>query len=105
LLQSVEGRSQDVIYTHHGWVTAINPPDVLEHFEWMEGYQLLQPSREQLTIKLLARVEITEERLLPVRSRLRSQLGDLAISFERVNELSRRPNGKIELVTSALHVA
>ncbi|HKW15163.1 MAG TPA: hypothetical protein VJS69_11815 [Candidatus Krumholzibacteria bacterium] len=105
LLQSVEGRSQDIIHTHHGWVSAINLQDVLEYFDWVEGYQLLQPSPDRLIIKLLTRVELTEERLLPLRSRLHTQLGDLAVTFERVNELSRRPNGKIELVTRALDVA
>jgi phenylacetate-CoA ligase len=105
LLRGIEGRSQDVIFTHRGIVSALNIQDVLEHFEWVEGYQLLQPSRDQLIIKLLSRMELTEERLLPVRSRLRTQLGDLTITFERVNELTRRPNGKIELVSSGLGVA
>jgi phenylacetate-CoA ligase len=105
LLRRVEGRSQDVILTRRGRVSALNVQDVLEHFEWIEGYQLMQPSREQLVIKLLARAELTEELLNPVRSRLRAQLGDIAVTFVRVNELTRRPNGKIELVASAVGVA
>lgn len=105
LLRGIEGRSQDVIVTHRGWVSALNIQDVLEHSDWIEGYQLIQPSRDRLIIKLLSRVDLTEERLLPVRSRLRTQLGDLTVTFERVNELTRRPNGKIELVASSVGVA
>jgi len=105
LLRGIEGRAQDVIFTHRGWVSALNIQDVLEHFDWIEGYQLLQPSRDRLIVKLLSRDELTEERLLPVRSSLRTQLGDLTITFLRVNELTRRPNGKIELVASAVSVA
>jgi hypothetical protein len=91
--------------TRRGQVSALNIQDVLEHFEWIEGYQLMQPNRDKLVVRLLTRVDPTEERLLPVRSRLRTQLGDLSVTFERVNELSRRPNGKIELVASALGAA
>jgi phenylacetate-CoA ligase len=105
LLRRIEGRSQDVIMTRRGQVSALNIQDVLEHFEWIEGYQLMQPNRDKLVVRLLTRVDPTEERLLPVRSRLRTQLGDLSVTFERVNELSRRPNGKIELVASALGAA
>lgn len=105
LLRRVEGRTQDVIYTRRGMVSALNIQDVLEHFDWIEGYQLIQPAREEIIIKLLARVELTEERLLPLRSRLRSQLGDLTVRIERVDELTRRPNGKIEMVTSSIGVA
>ncbi|HET6463914.1 MAG TPA: hypothetical protein VFH33_08955, partial [Candidatus Krumholzibacteria bacterium] len=105
LLRRVEGRTQDVIYTRRGTVSALNIQDVLEHFDWIEGYQLIQPSRDELIVKLLARTDVTEERLLPVRSRLRTQLGDMTITIERVNELTRRPNGKIEMVTSSIEVA
>lgn len=105
LLRRVEGRTQDVIYTRRGMVSALNIQDVLEHFDWIEGYQLMQPSREKIIIKLLAHAELTEERLLPLRSRLRSQLGDLTVTIERVDELTRRPNGKIEMVTSSIEVA
>jgi phenylacetate-CoA ligase len=105
LLQSVEGRAQDVIHTRHGWVTAISLLDVLEHFDWVEGYQCLQPSREQLVIKLLTRVELSEERLRPLRAYLHTQITGLDFTFERVNELSRGSNGKIELVSRARDVA
>ncbi len=105
LLRRVEGRTQDVILTRRGSVSALNIQDALEHFDWVEGYQLLQPSREELVIKLLARAEVTEERLLPLRARLRTQLGDMTVTIEPVKELTRRPNGKVELVASAVEVA
>jgi len=105
LLRGIEGRSQDVIVTNRGLVSALNLQAVLEHFEWIEGYQIVQPSRDRLVIKLLTRAELTEERLLPVRSRLRTLINDLNVTFERVNELTRRPNGKIELVASLVDVA
>jgi len=105
LLRSIEGRSQDMIFTRRGMVSALNVLDVLEHFAWIEGYQLWQPTREHLVVKLLVRTELTEEQLLPIRSRLRPLLGDLTVTFERVHELARRPNGKVEIVTTAAGVA
>jgi phenylacetate-CoA ligase len=105
LLRSIEGRAQDVIITPRGRVSAINIQAVLDEFAWIEGYQLQQPSLDRLIIKLLSRVEPNEESLLPVRSRLRTQIGDLSVSFERVSELTRRANGKVEMVVSAVEVA
>jgi len=105
LLLRIEGRTQDVIHTRHASVSVLNIQTVLENFAWIEGYQLVQPSRERLVVRLLTRSDLTDERLRPIRAQLTDLLGEMVVDFERVRELARRPNGKIQLVTSALSVA
>jgi phenylacetate-CoA ligase len=104
-LLRVEGRLQDIIYTPNGLVSALSVEDVLEHFDWVEGYQLVQPSRERLVIRLLTRINLTHDQVAPIVAILRPQLGDTVVEFERVGELSRRPNGKIDLVISSVRDA
>jgi phenylacetate-CoA ligase len=98
LLRRVEGRNQDMIYTRRGRISALSIEDVLEKYEWVEGYQMVQPSRERLIVRVLTRTELTPERVAPVKASLRERLGDTIIEFERVGELSRRANGKVDLV-------
>jgi phenylacetate-CoA ligase len=102
LLRRVEGRTQDMIHTPRGVVSALNVEDVLEHLSWVDGYQLVQASKDRLVIRLLTRGIPTADMLAPVGATLERQLGHTRIEFERVPALSRKPNGKIELVVSSL---
>jgi len=94
-----------MIYTRRGRISALSIEDVLEHYEWVEGYQMVQPSRERLIVRVLTRTELTPERVAPVKAGLRERMGDTTIEFERVGELTRRPNGKVNLVISSDAIA
>ena len=102
LLQRIEGRTQDIIYTPRGSVSALILQDTLENFEWVEGYQFVQESRGQLRIRLLTRATLSPERLAPLSRQLREPLGETVVDFEQVRELSKRANGKVEVVISSL---
>ncbi len=102
LLESVDGRLQDVIQTSNGPISALYVTYTMRQFDdWIEGYQVIQHSSDRVTVRLLAKSEFTPERLRPVEALLRKKLGDsMAIEFERVNELTRRRSGKVALVIS-----
>jgi phenylacetate-CoA ligase len=101
-LRSVDGRLQDMVYTTDGnKISALFVTYVIRQFEWIEGYQIFQDSKEKIQMKLLTQVELTTERTRPVTAMLQKRLGaDMEVSYEHVDELTKRPSGKIALVTS-----
>ena len=102
LLAGVEGRVQDMIYTARGAVTSLYVTYAMRQFPWIDGYQVVQKFRDGITIRLLTREPLTAERLAPLTALLRERLGEMTIDYERVDALSRRPSGKVQLVISSL---
>jgi len=102
LLKSVDGRMQDVIQTPNGPITAIYFTFTTQQFIWIEGFQVVQHAKSRVLLRLLTRAELTPERLAPLETKLRAKLGEMTIDYERVDELSRRRSGKVELVISTL---
>ena len=102
ILKSVDGRIQDVLQTPNGPMTTIFFTFTLQKFPWVEGFQVVQHEQGRVLVRLLSRAELTPERLAPVTAALRVRLGAMAIDYERAAELSRRPNGKVQLVISTL---
>jgi phenylacetate-CoA ligase len=104
LLKSVDGRLQDLIYTADGGkITGLYITYVMRQFDWIEGYQVVQENRESIVVKLLTRRDLTPEATAGVTEKLRDKLGaDMRIDYERVDELTRRANGKIQLVISSI---
>ena len=102
-LASVDGRLQDMIYTPRGPITGLYITYTMRQFEsWIDGYQVVQSARNRILIRLLTGASLTAERLAPVTALLREKLGDMTIDYERVDALSRRKSGKVELVISTL---
>ena len=102
-LASVDGRLQDMIYTPRGPITGLYITYTMRQFEsWIDGYQVVQNARNRILIRLLTGASLTAERLAPVTAMLREKLGDMTIDYERVDALSRRKSGKVELVISTL---
>ena len=103
LLRSVDGRLQDVIHTPAGPLSAIYVTYTMRQFDgWVEGYQVVQHAPDGVLIRLVSREPLTPERLAPVTELLRKKLANMTIDYERVNELSRRRSGKVELVVSTV---
>ena len=46
--------------------------------------------------------KLTPDLVDPFLAKLRVRLGDMAIDFERVDEISRRPNGKAQPLISTI---
>jgi len=90
-----------VIQTREGPVTALYVTNIWK-FDWVEGFQVVQHEVDRILVRLLTSVELTPERLAPMTAMLRHKLGDVTIDYERVDALSRRPNGKVDMVVSSL---
>ena len=101
-LARVDGRLQDVVYTPRGSLNGLYITYTMRQFEWIDGYQVVQNARNRIVLRLLTKTSLTAERLAPVTAMLREKLGDMTIDYERVDALSRRSSGKVELVISTL---
>jgi phenylacetate-CoA ligase len=103
-LQSVDGRLQDVVHTPEGATVAFPAINrTMYEFDWLEGYQFVQPSRHRLTVRLLSRTAVTSQLTEAVTARLRARLGDtIAIDYEPVKALERLASGKVALVISSV---
>jgi len=101
-IASVDGRLQDRIYLPDGsHVTALYITWSLRAFDWIEGYQVVQQTRDRILVRILATEDATPERVAPVLERMRIKLGaDIGIDIERVDTLERRATGKVALVIS-----
>ena len=104
LLKSVDGRLQDVVHTSNGPISALYVTYTMRQFDdWIEGYQVVQDSKDHVKVRLLTKSEFSPERLAPVEALLRKKLGDgMHIEFERASELVRRRSGKVALVISSI---
>ena len=97
----IEGRLNDVIRTPHGTINQIWFGIVVRDFSWILGWQVVQSQLDRVLFRLVTSRELTPELLDPFLAKLRVRLGDMAIDFERVDEISRRPNGKAQpLITT-----
>src|SRR5262249_8174983 len=101
-LARVDGRMQDVVYTPRGSVSAIGVSFILREFQWIDGYQIVQSSRDRILLRILTTRPLTSELLAPVTANLRRKLIDVAIDYERVDVLSRKPSGKFETIISTI---
>ncbi|HEX5133142.1 MAG TPA: hypothetical protein VFX92_11740 [Candidatus Krumholzibacteria bacterium] len=104
VLASVDGRLQDVVHTPRGPLSALYVTYTMRQFDdWIDGYQVVQNTKDRMLVRLVTKSPFTPERLAPVTALLREKLGDgLAIEYERVAELERRRTGKVALVISTI---
>jgi phenylacetate-CoA ligase len=102
-LARVEGRIQDMIWTPAGPVTGIVIQFITRDHPWIEGHQVVQDARDRILLRVLTRSELTPELTDPLTARLRVRLGsDMRIDYERVTEISRKPNGKVQSLISTV---
>jgi phenylacetate-CoA ligase len=101
-LARIDGRLQDVIDTPHGPMSQVWFGVVIRDFTWIVGWQLVQSRRGHVVFRLVTTRELTPELLAPFMGKLRTRLGDMAIDFERVDEIARRPNGKFQPIVSTI---
>ncbi|MCI0452726.1 MAG: hypothetical protein L0Z51_10115, partial [Candidatus Latescibacteria bacterium] len=84
ILESVDGRLQDVVQTPNGPVSGLYITYTMRQFDdWIEGYQVVQDAKDRVKVRLLTKTEFTPERLAPVEALLKKKLGDaMQIEFE-----------------------
>jgi phenylacetate-CoA ligase len=101
-LARVDGRSQDVIQTPNGPLTVIWVSFITRDYSWINGFQVVQDARDHIVLRLLTKRELTADLLAQITARLLVKLGGMTIDFERVDTLSRRPNGKAQILISTI---
>src|SRR5262245_25508406 len=68
----LDGRLRDVVHTSNGPVSALYVAYTMRQFDdWIEGYQVVQDSRDRVTVRLMTKTEFTPERLAPVEALLK----------------------------------
>ena len=102
-LLEVRGRSQEFVHTPDGeHLTLLYFSHNLKEFPWVEGYQVVQRTLQHLIIKVRSGRLISTEMKRELETQLRSKLGTTRIDVEQVDELTRRPNGKVAALVSEL---
>lgn len=103
LLQSVEGRLQEVIVRADGEkMTALFIPHLMKEFPWVDGYQVVQAAPGVMTMNLVTGDVRWAEKTGAIELLLRARLGDcMQIAFERVERLRKTATGKTPIVVEA----
>ena len=99
LIQSVEGRSDDVLVTKDGREVGRLDP-VFKGFEGIVEAQIIQRSVDELSVRYVPDESFDRKLLAALRESLCERLGDIEIEFEQVDVIPRTENGKFRAVIS-----
>jgi len=96
LLDRVEGRLQEVLYTTTGdTLTGIFVPHLLKEFKWIKGFQVVQERLDLIRIRLISDVPPAKPDLEPITRKFHEVLGSgMVIVYDSVAELETSANGK-----------
>jgi phenylacetate-CoA ligase len=101
LIQSVEGRSDDVLVTKDGREVGRLDP-VFKGFEGIVEAQIIQRSVDELSVRYVPDESFDRKLLAALRESLCERLGDIEIEFEQVDAIPRTSNGKFRAVISEI---
>jgi phenylacetate-CoA ligase len=101
-LLRIEGRTKETIRTPSGkLLTALFIPHLMKEFEWVEGYQVVQPDASRVTMTLVCRGELTPALTDPIAERLRPRLDPgMRVEFRKVERLQKTATGKTPIVVA-----
>lgn len=97
ILQSIEGRSDDVIFTADGRKIGRLDPVFKADLPVREA-QIIQESLNVVRIRYVPSPEFTPEATRSMKERLRDRIGPVDVIVEPVDELPRTANGKFRAV-------
>ena len=101
IIQEVEGRNDDVIYTADGRQVGRLDPVFKADFPIREA-QIIQESLQQIRVRYVPNPEYTDAAGEAIIGQLQDRLGKTAIILEAVTEIPRGPNGKFQAVKCLL---
>ena len=99
LLASIQGRSNDHVVTrdgtrvHHGYFIYL-----LADKSWIEQFQVVQESREEIVIHVGTHENPVPEDVEWLKSILRKKFGDMKVRIEFARDLPTMPSGKLKYV-------
>lgn len=96
LLESVQGRLDDVVYTADG--RRLGCLDVVHAGMAVREAQVVQEAPERLRVRYVPAPEFTTQTGRAIIDELRSQMGDVEVILEEVDEVPRGANGKFRMI-------
>jgi phenylacetate-CoA ligase len=96
-LASIDGRSDDVIYTEDGRAIGRLDPIFKAHLPIREA-QIIQEAPNRIRVRYVPTREYNAAAGQSIVRRLKDRLGEVNISLEAVNEIPRGANGKFRAV-------
>lgn len=100
MLQSIEGRNNDVLLTQDGRkIFWLNP--VFYNLPVREA-QIVQEALGRVTVRYVPAPNFTPEAKLSIRERLQDRMGPVEVLFEEVSEVPRSANGKFRAVVCSI---
>jgi len=104
LLESIEGRLDDVLFTRDGRrIGRLDP--VFKNGLPIREAQIIQVSLDQIRVRYVPEAEFTPVSADSLIARLRAHLGNVHVTLERVDEVPRTANGKFRAVICELPAA
>lgn len=101
LLKSIEGRTDDILYTSDGRQIGRLDPIFKSSLPILEA-QIIQESFTKVIIKFVPAPEYQPKDGQSIIERLRDRMGDIHVILESVSELPREANGKFRAVISKI---
>lgn len=101
MLECVEGRSDDVLYTVDGRRIGRLDPVFKAHLPVTEA-QIIQESLHRVRVRYVPADDFTPEAGESIIARLRERMGPVEVSLEAVDQIPREPNGKFRAVVCNL---
>jgi len=99
VIESIEGRVDDLIYTTHGRKIGRLDPVFKTNLPVHEA-QIIQETLSRIRVKIVPTSNYTSEAGASIIQRLKARLGEIEIVLEEVAEIPREPNGKFRAVLS-----
>ncbi|MBK8169281.1 MAG: phenylacetate--CoA ligase family protein [Sandaracinaceae bacterium] len=99
MLASIDGRSDDVLYTKDGRAIGRLDPVFKQHLPVLEA-QIIQESLDHVRILYVPADNYSDEAGRSMVTRLQERLGPVNVTLERRDELPRTANGKFRAVIS-----
>ena len=100
-IDEIEGRVEDIIIGTDGQ-KMVRFHGIFIDIEYLKVAQVIQNSLSEIQINLVVEPEFDKVNELVISNRLKSQLGDIAISFRYLDEIPKSKNGKFKAVISKI---
>ncbi len=103
LIAKIEGRNDDLLYTVEGRrVGRLDP--VFKDASGIAEAQIVQRSLREIVVRYVPSNTYAKEAELRIADRIRERMGDVSVTFERVNMIARTASGKFRAVLCELPI-
>ena len=101
VVEEIEGRADDVVYTRDGRRVGRLDPVFKAHLPVREA-QIIQEALDRVRVRFVPSAEFTPDAGESIAARLRARLGDVDVVLESVTEIPRTSRGKFRAVVCNL---